>query len=86
MTFPFVFKKRDTPIDLDEWEREIATLDARHFYSIDWEESLQRYVGSIKGNDSIMITARHPSVITMELVRVPWLIKATELLEDIEKR
>lgn len=33
-----------------------------------------------------MITGRHPSVITMELVRVSWLLKAIELLEDIEKR
>lgn len=80
--FPFVFNKRGAPIDLDEWEREIATLDAKHSYSIDWEERLHRYVGSIKGNDSLMITARYPSVILMELVRVSWLLMAIELLGD----
>jgi len=84
--FPFVFKKRGAPIDIDEWEREIATLEAKHSYSIDWEERLQRYVGSIKGTDALMITGRHPSVISMELVRVSWLLKAIELLGDIEKR
>jgi hypothetical protein len=82
--FPFVFRKRGAPIDLDEWEREIATLESKHSYSIDWEESLQRYVGSIKGTESLMITARHPSVITMELVRVYWLLKAIELLEGVD--
>jgi hypothetical protein len=39
--FPFVFKKGGAPIDLDEWEREIATLDARHSFCIDWEVSLK---------------------------------------------
>ena len=83
--FPFVFKKGGAPIDLDEWEREIATLDDRPSYSIDWEKRHQRYVGSIKGIDSLTITSRYPSVIMMELVRVSWLLMAIELLKNIEK-
>src|SRR5208282_2449571 len=47
--FPFLFKKGGVPIDLDEWEREIATLDDRYSFRIDWEVSRQRYVGSIQG-------------------------------------
>jgi hypothetical protein len=80
--FPFVFKKRDAAIDLDEWEREIATLDARHSYSVDWDERPQRYVGSIKGFDSLIIMGKHPSVVMMGLVRVSWLLKAIELLGE----
>jgi hypothetical protein len=80
--FPFVFKKGAASIDLDEWEREIAALDDRPSYSIDWEKRHQRYVGSIKGFDSLTITSRYPSVILMELVRVSWLLMAIELLGD----
>jgi hypothetical protein len=36
----------------------------------------------IKGTDHPMITAKHPSVITMEPVRVIRLLKAIELLRD----
>jgi hypothetical protein len=83
--FPFVFKKGGDSVDLDEWEREIATLDARHSFRIDWEASSQRYVGSIQGIDSIKITGKYPSDITVELVRISWLLMAIELLRDIEK-
>jgi hypothetical protein len=84
--FPFVFKKRGVPIDLEEWEQEIATLDARHSYSVDWDERPQRYEGSIKGFDSLIIMGKHPYVVMMGLVRVSWLLKAIELLGNIEKR
>jgi hypothetical protein len=83
--FPLVFKKGGASFDLDEWEREIAVLDDRPSYSIDWEKRHQRYVGSIKGIDSLTITSRYPSVVTMELVRVSWLLMAIELLKNIEK-
>jgi hypothetical protein len=83
--FPFVFKKRGPDIDLDEWEKEIATLNAKPSYSLDWDERCQRYVGSIKGIDSLTITSPYPSVVTMGLVRVSWLLMAIELLRDIEK-
>lgn len=39
-----------------------------------------------QGINSLMIIGRYPSVITMELVRVSWLIKAIELLGNIERR
>jgi hypothetical protein len=84
--FPFVFKKGGDPINLDEWAREIKTLDARHSFRIDWEARHQSYVGSIQEIDSLMITSRYPSVVMMELVRVSWLLKAIELLKDIKKR
>jgi hypothetical protein len=83
--FPFVFKKGGPDIDLDEWEKEIATLDDRPSYSIDWEKRHQRYVGSIKGIDSLTISSRYPSVVMMELVRVSWLLMGIELLKNIEK-
>ena len=83
--FPFVFKKRGPDIDLDEWEKEIAALDDRPSYSIDWEKRHQRYVGSIKGIDSLTISSRYPSVVTMGLVRVSWLLMGIELLKNIEK-
>lgn len=83
--FPLVFKKGGADIDLDEWEREIATLDDRPSYSIDWEKRHQRYVGSIKGIDSLTITNRYPSAVMMELVRVSWLLMGIELLKNIEK-
>jgi hypothetical protein len=84
--FPLVFKKRDAAIDLDEWEREIATLEDRPSFRIDWDVRRQKYVGSIEGIDSLAIVSMHPSAITMELVRVSWHLKAIELLGDIEKR
>ncbi len=84
--FPLVFRKGRDPIDLDEWEREIATQDDRPSYDIDWEKREQRYVGSIKGIDSLTITSRYPSVVLMELVRVSWLLMAIEFLKDIEKK
>ena len=83
--FPLVFKKGGDPVDLEEWEREIATLDDRPSYRIDWEKRHQRYVGSIKGIDSLTITSRYPSVVMMELVRVSWLLMGIELLKNIEK-
>jgi len=83
--FPFVFKKRGPDIDLDEWEKEIETLNAKPSYSLDWDERCQRYVGSIKGIDSLTITSTYPSVVTMGLVRVSWLLMAIELLRDIGK-
>ena len=83
--FPFAFKKRGPDIDLDEWEKEIAALDDRPSYSIDWEKRHQRYVGSIKGIDSFTISSRYPSVVTMGLVRVSWLLMGIELLKNIEK-
>jgi len=83
--FPFAFKNRGPDFDLDEWEKEIATLNAKPSYSLDWDERCQRYVGSIKGIDSLTITSTYPSVVTMGLVRVSWLLMAIELLRDIEK-
>ena len=83
--FPFAFKKRGPDIDLDEWEKEITTLNAKPSYSIDWDETCHRYVGSIKGIDSLTITSTYPSVVTMGLVRVSWLLMAIELLRDIGK-
>jgi hypothetical protein len=84
--FPLLFKKRDAAIDLDEWEREIATLEDRPSFRIDWDVRRQKYVGSIEGIDSLAIVSMHPSAITMELVRVSWHLKAIELLGNIEKR
>jgi hypothetical protein len=84
--FPLVFKKRDAAIDLDEWEREIATLEDRPSFRIDWDVRRQKYVGSIEGIDSLAIVSMHPSAITMELVRVSWHLKAIEFLGDIENR
>jgi len=83
--FPFAFKKGGPDIDLGEWEKEIATLNAKPSYSLDWDERYQKYVGSIKGIDSLTITSTYPSVITMELVRVSWFLRAIELLGDMEK-
>ena len=84
--FPLVFKKRDAAFDLEEWEREIATLEDRPSFRIDWDVRRQKYVGSIQGIDSLAIVSMHPSAITMELVRVSWHLKAIELLGDIENR
>jgi hypothetical protein len=81
--FPFLFKKGGPDIDLGEWEKEIATLNAKPSYSLDWDERYQKYVGSIKGIDSLTITSTYPSVVTMGLVRVSWLLMAVEHLREI---
>ena len=84
--FPFAFKNRGPDFDLDEWEKEITTLNAKPWYSIDWDETCHKYVGSIKGIDSLTIISTYPSSVTMRLVRVSWLLMAIELLRDVEKR
>ena len=83
--FPNLFGTKEGSVDLEEWEREIISATAGYSFRIDWEPRLEKYLGKIKGIETLTITGRRPSVIIMDLVRVAWFLRAIELLDASEK-
>ena len=83
--FPDLFERQEGSMDLEEWEREISSSTIGHSYRVDWDEKIEKFIGSIIGVESLTIIDRHPSRVMIELVRVTWLLRAIDLLRDMEE-
>lgn len=83
--FPNLYAKRNSSLDLEEWEKEISSTTTGYSYRIDWDQRLERYLGRIQGVETLKVIGKHPSVVMMELVRATWLLKAIDRLDGIEK-
>jgi hypothetical protein len=74
------------PFDLEEWEVEVASLATVHSFRIDWDQKVERFVGTVPGVESLAIDGTYPSVVMTELVRAAWLLKAIEVLDEVLER
>lgn len=84
--FPRLSENDTGPVDLEEWEVEVASLTTVHSFRVDWDQNLERFVGTIPGVESLMIAGKYPSVVMTELVRAAWLLKAIEILDEVLER
>jgi len=84
--FPRLCGEETGAVDLDEWEVEVSSLTTASSFRIDWDHKLERFVGTIAGAGSLMISGKHPSVVMAELVRAAWLLGAIELLAGIGEK
>jgi hypothetical protein len=79
--------EKDTgQINLEEWEVEVSSPTTVHSFRVDWDQKLERFVGTIPGVESLMIAGKYPSVVMTELVRAAWLLKAIEILNEVLER
>ena len=65
---------------------EVSSLTTVHSFRVDWDQKLERFVGTIPGVESLMIAGKYPSVVMTELVRAAWLLKAIEILDEVLER
>jgi len=81
--FPKVYTKGKSSLDLEEWEREVSSATTGYSYRIDWDQRLERCLGTIQGIAELTVIGKYPSVVVMDLVRVTWLLKAIDRLRGI---
>jgi hypothetical protein len=81
--FPRQSEKDTGQINLEEWEVEVSSPTTVHSFRVDWDQKLERFVGTIPGVESLMIAGKYPSVVMAELVRAAWLLKAIEILDKV---
>jgi hypothetical protein len=84
--FPGVYSKNKGSIDLEEWEIEVASHGIVHSFRVDWDQRLERFVGTIPGIESLSVAGTHPSVVMSDLVRAGWLLKAITILNGVGKK
>ncbi len=81
--FPGIYAKGKPSLDLEEWERQLSSATTGYSYRINWDQRLERYLGTIQGIEDLTVIGKYPSVVIMELVRVTWLLKAIDRLGGI---
>jgi len=81
--FPGIFSKGKSSLDLEEWEREVSSAATGYSYRIDWDQRLERYLGTIQGVEELTVIGKYPSAVVMELVRVTWLLTAIDRLGGV---
>jgi len=82
--FPGIYAKGKSSLDLAEWESEITSVTTGYSYRIDWNQRIEKYLGTIQENEEVMVIGTYPSVVLIELVRVAWLLRAIDRLGSIE--
>lgn len=81
--FPGIYEKGNGSLNLEEWEREVSCSGTVHSFHMDWDQKLERFVGTIPGVESLTIVGKNPSFVIRVLFRAAWLLKVIEMLSGV---